>query len=457
MMAAIIRLRACGAAVALLAAACGDPLDVNIVGTVTDASINSAAAADALRIGTLGSVNAITVGGTTPFDRGWLDIGLLTDEWKTSGAQQQYGELDRRTVPNTNTNLQNYYANLHRTRARAREAIDALTRYRPTPAWGIGQMYIALALAELQLAEYFCNGVPLSGVAGGAVVYGTPQTNQQIFTLANAHLDSAMTFLGATDATTVQHMNLARLLKARVLLNLGGQSAAAATQVTGIPTSYAFPITFSAATGDNGIWAANTSNRSSSLGDSLDAAGRIANAIPFASSGDPRVRSAGSSIAPSSQGFGADGGTPLVLTNVWGRSDNVNLASGLDARLVEAEAALQADNFTAMMTILNALRQSPPALTTTYTPAALAPLPAPANRDAAISLFFREKAFWTFGRGQRFGDLRRLMRQYGRAQAQVWPTGTFHKGGTYGTDVNLDVSNAELANPNFTACIDRNP
>ena len=132
---------------AVVVTACDDPLEVDIVGTVTDQSINSAAAANALRVGTLGSVNAITIGGTGTFDRGWMDIGLMTDEWKTSGPQQQFGEPDRRTVPNTNTNLQNYYANLQRTRARAREAIDALLLYRPSPAWGIGQMYIATALA----------------------------------------------------------------------------------------------------------------------------------------------------------------------------------------------------------------------------------------------------------------------------------------------------------------------
>ena len=146
----------------------------------------------------------------------------------------------------------------------------------------------------------------------------------------------------------------------------------------------------------------------------------------------------------------------MVVQQMWGRSDPVNLASGLDARLVEAEAALQADNFTAMMTILNALRAAPPALTATLTPAAMPPLPVPANKTAAVTLFFREKAFWTFGRGQRFGDLRRLVRQYGRPQTQVFPTGAFFKGGTYGTDVNLDVSSLELANPQFTACLDRN-
>src|SRR5688500_20147246 len=48
---------------AVVVTACDDPLEVDIVGTVTDQSINSAAAANALRVGTLGSVNARTTWG----------------------------------------------------------------------------------------------------------------------------------------------------------------------------------------------------------------------------------------------------------------------------------------------------------------------------------------------------------------------------------------------------------
>jgi hypothetical protein len=84
-------------------------------------------------------------------------------------------------------------------------------------------------------------------------------------------------------------------------------------------------------------------------------------------------------------------------------------------------------------------------------------LTAPPTQDAATSLFFREKAFWTFGRGQRLGDLRRLMRQYNRPQDQVFPTGAFFKGGSYGTDVNLPIPQAELNNPNSKGCTDRLP
>jgi hypothetical protein len=49
--------------------------------------------------------------------------------------------------------------------------------------------------------------------------------------------------------------------------------------------------------------------------------------------------------------------------------------------------------------------------------------PTAATNDAAIDLYFRQKAFWTFSRGQRLGDLRRLIRQYGRTQDKVFPTG----------------------------------
>jgi hypothetical protein len=77
-------------------------------------------------------------------------------------------------------------------------------------------------------------------------------------------------------------------------------------------------------------------------------------------------------------------------------------------------------------------------------------------------LFFREKAFWTFGRGERLGDLRRLARQDPYKQwynvGNLFPTGNHYRGGVYGTDVNLPVpKDEENNNPNFHGCIDRNP
>jgi hypothetical protein len=80
----------------------------------------------------------------------------------------------------------------------------------------------------------------------------------------------------------------------------------------------------------------------------------------------------------------------------------------------------------------------------------------PGTADARLNLLFREKAFWTFSRGQRLGDLRRLIRQYGRTPANTFPEGEHYRGGTYGPDVNLPVPQDEQNNPNFVQCTNRN-
>jgi hypothetical protein len=50
------------------------------------------------------------------------------------------------------------------------------------------------------------------------------------------------------------------------------------------------------------------------------------------------------------------------------------------------------------------------------------------------------------------------MRQYGRAEDAVFPTGRHFKNTTdYGNDVNVPVPFTERNNPNFTGCLDRNP
>jgi len=219
-----------------------------------------------------------------------------------------------------------------------------------------------------------------------------------------------------------------------------------------VPTSYQYLLTFDQTTGDNNIWSLNNSAGRYTVSDSVDnITGTIPNALPFVSAKDPRVPTA----SPSSpKPF--DAVTPLRTQQIWaGRSDAVPLVSGIDARLIEAEARLQVADYAGMMSILNTLRTTGQ----TIGPLKVAAMPTlattPTAKDAAVSLFFRERAFWVFGRGQRLSDLRRLIRQYGRTQDQVFPTGAFHKGGNFGADVNLPVPDAELTNPNFKGCIDR--
>jgi hypothetical protein len=82
----------------------------------------------------------------------------------------------------------------------------------------------------------------------------------------------------------------------------------------------------------------------------------------------------------------------------------------------------------------------------------------PGSASARIDLLFRERAFWTFGRGQRVGDLRREIRVYNKTAAQVFPgEGGVNprKNSNYGPDVNLPVPQAERNNFKFGGCTDR--
>ena len=85
----------------------------------------------------------------------------------------------------------------------------------------------------------------------------------------------------------------------------------------------------------------------------------------------------------------------------------------------------------------------------------------PGSADARVNLLFRERGFWMFSTGHRVGDLRRLVRQYNRAANTVFPTGAWHKGGNYGSDVTVPLPQAEQNNPTVgtgnDACLDRAP
>ncbi len=445
---------ALGLAVLLTTAACGNFQDRLLAAPDPDiinpSTVNSAAAAEALRIGALGRVRDMTAGG----EGAWMLGGLLADEWKSGDTFLQRNETDQRIIQDNNANVQGMLRAIYRVRTSAREALNALKEYVPGTPSLQGQMYWAMALTELTLAEAFCNGTPLGDASSGRPEYGPPLTNQQLFQLGLAHADSAVGLANGTDATATAIRHAANITKARLQLNLGQFTSVAAT-VSAVPTNFQHLATFALTSGDNQIWSLNTNQKRWVVGDSFDTGGRILNALPFASAGDPRIKITGNSTATSPAGKSFDGSTSFVSQTNFGRSESTPIVSGLDARLYEAEARLQANDFTGMMTILNGLRAAPPNLGT-FTPAALPALPAPANRDAAIDVYFREKAFWVFGRGQRMGDLRRLIRQYGRSQANVFPAGQFFKGGNYGSDVNFPVTVDELNNPEFTACLNRN-
>ena len=136
------------------------------------------------------------------------------------------------------------------------------------------------------------------------------------------------------------------------------------------------------------------------------------------------------------------------------------VATGIEARLIEAEAQLKAGD-AAWITTLNTLRSTPQkygqvSTTATSLTPLVDPSPGQFGTAAQVDMLFRERAFWMYMTAHRLGDMRRLIRQYGRTQDKVFPTGSYFKGGTYGADVTLVPSQTETNNPNWQACTDRN-
>ena len=389
----------------------------------------------------------------------WLFGGLLADEWSTSSTFVQNDETDQRKVQTNNSSITGMFRDLGRTRLGANLAIRGLKQYSPDPPRRIAEVYFARGYAEMQLAQDFCNGIPLSEIEGDVIIPGEPLTVAEVFQRAIASYDSALALATATDSATVTVRRGALVAKARAMVGLN-QVAQAAALVDSIPLSFAYNHTFAVTSGDNILWSQPASARRYTVGDSLEGNARrdtVRNAIPFFTAQDPRLPvtytiAANGRDTVKSQ----DGQTNSRTTTLYGRTTSIPVVNGLDARLIAAEARLRTRDYAGMMTILNGLRASPPRLGEVQPPA-MAALPVPADSVTAVSLYFREKAFWTFTRGQRLGDLRRLIRQYGRTEDTTFPVGTHYKGGVYGDDVNLPVpKNEEGNNPNFQGCLDRN-
>ncbi len=127
----------------------------------------------------------------------------------------------------------------------------------------------------------------------------------------------------------------------------------------------------------------------------------------------------------------------------------------------------QRDDATTWLNGLNALRADttllPVPQDTSFRPVQgtkLAPLtdPGPSPKDSLrVDMLFRERGFWLFSTGHRLGDMRRLLRQYARADSTVYPHGLWFKGGPYGDAIQMVLPVEELNNTNFHGCADRNP
>lgn len=449
---------------ALVTSACSDLLNVNDPDVVTPGNLGDPSVLPTIRAGAVGDFTLAYSGSGADGSGGIEGVimtgGLLSDEWVNSETFPNRILDDARQVAINDATMQTVFRNVQRARRATEFAANRYRGLAPDTLTepGFAEMLGLEGFMWVFMAENYCSGVPVSHAnEDGTLVFGNPLTTTQLLDTALARFDAA---IATTTSTTM--IRLATVGKARAQLDRG-QFAAAGTTAGAVPLTFAYTVQHTENTGreNNGIFNANVINERYSVADKEGINGLAWRSVP-----DPRTpfeRVPGTDV-------GFDNATPQYDALRYGdRKAAVTVATGAEAGLIVAEAALQAGDTGAgggFLTALNALRAAPPAYFNSTRAGVLpvAPMAALTTADitaagGAVNLLFNERARWLWLTAHRLNDLRRLVRQYGRPVNTVFPTGAYFKVQvpTYGNDVNFPIPIDEQNNPNFTQCIDRNP
>lgn len=344
------------------------------------------------------------------------------------------------------------YAYLHGARVRASQARTVLSKFDdPSYNYILAATYGVEAYSIILLAESMCSGIPLSEVPFGLDVEFTGAIpTEQLFTTAIAKLDSGL-FLEQDSARVTA---LLRMGKARAYMGLGDYEQAAEvvadySETDKFELTYTLASPYGSPTSTYGFWADTVLdiNRGNyNLFEMVNREGR--NGIVWYQDPnkiDPRL--------------------PVTLTEVEGVAQFATvvrqrkrmvgnmpfpLAHWVEAKMILAENYLsKADP--QWLTELNSARRSVGLSDTTD----------PGTSSARVDLLFRERAFWFYLDGRRLADYRRLINQYGRSIATVYPVGVYtRRPGVpfYGEAYVFSPPSSEYEhNYKYDGCIHRNP
>jgi hypothetical protein len=436
------------------ATACGllDTEQPNIVGSE---ELDTPRGAEARRLGAIttftlakdGDFNPVAIPGSEDTfndnsDGHILTSGILADEFVNPGFIPSRTEIDARIAQPTTAGLGALFQSLNRARSASEDAAVALQTFAESPDTdtGIPETLSLAGMVYIFLAEDFCSGIPVSRAVGEEIEFGQPLTTMQVFDTAVARFNAALAHPSIVPGDPIH--SLASVGLARALVNKGLENLpAAAAAVAAVPEDFVYETEHATTPGalHNGVFEAFNNGEFGVY----DQEGT--NGLNYVSAEDLRVQG--------DSGIGSDNNTESWFPSKYPSFESsIPTADYLEAQLIIAESELQAGGFAPMTDRLNALR-------------ALYGLPedidAPGDAVSGADLLFRERAFWLYATGHRLGDMRRLIRQYGRDPEAVFPTGEYFKGGlTYGTDVNLPLPRREQNNPNLPdtpdGCLDRN-
>jgi len=411
---------------------------------------NTPTGTDPLRYGV---ISDFTVGFDGATDSFTTMSGDMSDEMVASDTFAERLSVNSRSPVEVNSSTESVFRALQQAHSGAIKAATVLAATQPAQKWQRGEMYMLRGFVEIFLAEGFCSGVAFSTADdNGVVTYGPVHSAADLYNLAVASFDSASTLAD----TSKRVLNGSAIGKARALLDLG-KFAEAGTAVATVPRTFQLLTFHSTASNreQNGMWnaAANGSSRYSVI------TKEGGNGLPYLGTADPRIP-----WTPSTRiGFNSIS-TNLPTETKFGQTTSGIVGDGTEAQLDILEARLQGGTQAdrdAVFAGLNTLR-------TTNTPAIAAIAgSAPTTQAAAVDLYFQERAYWTWLTGHRLGDMRRLVRQYGRGAETVFPTGlvansgtpsvTGQLSGTYGTATSMIIPFSERNNPNYKGCLDTKP
>jgi hypothetical protein len=419
------------ASLAIMAGGCHGLLEVSDPTLIQDSDVASASGANARRLDASFFFMANMQGVAR-------EVAIFTDEWMmdfpvtTNLATDRQAALDLRNseLIEGATSDDPHLGPLDQIVAKTSLALDAVRQYVPDSLRGdfLGHLYAMRGYAVLQMAEDLCPGFPLNDVAGNQTVYSGPLTTDSALAYASAQLDSALKYV----RDSVRFTTLARVAKGRVLLDQGKYTEAA-TVVAPVPTDAMYAGEPGWALYMDSFYCDGCGSEVYVVGDRDGGTGQS-----FVTARDPRVPLQVLGVR------NADPNDTIYVTTIgMAPTDVTVLASGIEARLIQAEAALQ--NGQDWKAPLDSLRDR----------VGLSPLVDPGTMAGRVDVIYSERAFWLYMTGRRLGDLRRLVKNYGRDPETVFPTGAYHggSGGTFGTATSIPFvfANQQPYNPKLTS------
>ncbi len=408
---------ACAVLAVLLVAACTDitSLQQSNPGQLSSATVFVPSNADLI-------VNSSKGDFDCAFNSYIVASGVFVDELANAISSTASTDLDRRTITSgspygTSGCAAQQLAGSYTPLAVARASNDTAVAH--LQGWTDAQVPNRSKLIGVASAYAGYSLVLLGeGMCSAAINSGPELTPAQLFAEAKTRFDAAIA--AATQANDTKTLGLARLGRARTLLNLA-QPAAAAADAALVPAGFEVDIDHDAVQPrrQNLVFVHTQLGNYSAVDTSIQ--------NRFAASRDPR-------IAVTSTGkLGSDNKTSLVYPNKDAAATSLQaIAKYSEAQLIIAENNVATGNLAGAVTIINALETAAgqPAFN-----------PSPLNATTVMAQIVEERKRELFLEGHRLGDLRRYSLPVLPVAGTAFPTG-----GTYSAQACFPLPDVERIN-----------